>query len=218
MLMKVLQWLSALAVVAMLAPAPVTAGSTERYRLAGVMAVGPEYLGILQLPDGGQMLVRKGSVLEGGARVLLLDATRARIALPGKKPFDIALDGSGGLPEVSKAQGVVQEQSDHHRALIRRVDPDAFRAAAKLSVASAGMAAPVGAKTSDPTLETALRLAPILNLPPNSRIVAVNEQPVRSAEQVIRTIQKTLDQGMPPRLNLANNGREYRVYIKPPES
>jgi hypothetical protein len=160
----------------------------------------------------------KGSVLEGGARVLLLDATRARIALPGKKPFDIALDGSGGLPEVSKAQGVVQEQSDHHRALIRRVDPDAFRAAAKLSVASAGMAAPVGAKTSDPTLETALRLAPILNLPPNSRIVAVNEQPVRSAEQVIRTIQKTLDQGMPPRLNLANNGREYRVYIKPPES
>jgi len=82
----------------------------------------------------------------------------------------------------------------------------------------AGKSAATGSKSKDPALDTALRLAPILNLPPNSRVVAVNEQPVKSAEQAVKTIQQTLDQGMPPRLNLVNDGGEFRVYLKPPES
>jgi len=211
---NILRRAAVLAVAAILLPSLAAAGGTDRYRLAGVVAVGPDYLGILELPGGDQLLVRKGSVVEGGGRVVLLDATRLRIAFPGRPPLDIALDGSGAPAQVPVALGVVGEQSDQGHVMIRSVDPDAFDAAVKRSTVPAGQPPATAAKGKDPALEAALRLAPILNLPPNSRVVAVNEQPVRSADQVIKTIQQTLDKGMPPRLNLVNADGEFRVYLK----
>jgi hypothetical protein len=209
----------ALLLTILLLPSVVTAAGAQGYRLAGVLAVGPDYLAILELPGGGQVLVRKGSTVAGGGQVVLLEASRLRIAFPGRQAVDVSLDGSGAAPQVPVALGVVQEQSDEDHVMIRQVDPAVFDEAVNRSSrdpAAASRAARTGGK-KDAGLETALRLAPILNLPPNSRVVTVNEQPVQSAEQAIRTIQRTFDEGMPPRLNLVNDGGEFRVYLKVPE-
>ena len=69
----------------------------------------------------------------------------------------------------------------------------------------------------DPTVEAGRRLAPILNLPPDSRLVAVNESPVRSAGQAIALIERSLADGVSPRLNITGAGGESRVYLSPTE-
>jgi hypothetical protein len=54
----------ALLLLAFLLPPFVFAASGNGYRLAGVLAVGPDYMAILEVPGGGQQLVRKGSTLD----------------------------------------------------------------------------------------------------------------------------------------------------------
>lgn len=71
----------------------------------------------------------------------------------------------------------------------------------------------------DPAAEAGRRLSPILNLPPNSLVVSINEQPVRSADQALKLIEQSLERGESPRLNLGSPDGESRVYVspKPPE-
>lgn len=207
----------ALAIAILLIPAwPATAGD-DSYRLAGVMAVGPDYLGILELPDGDQMLVRKGSAIEGGGRVVLIDATRLRIEFPGRPPLEFILDGSGTPPEVPAGLGVLREQSDRDHVMLREVDGEALEASLARSRSASGSsgAEALPATRPDPALETGRRLSPILNLPPNARVVAVNEQPVRSADRAIALIEQSLKDGIAPRLNLAGDDGESRVYVTP---
>lgn len=53
--------------LAALPSAALLAGTADGYRLAGIIAVGDDYPGLLELPDGEQVLVRRGSTVEGGA-------------------------------------------------------------------------------------------------------------------------------------------------------
>ena len=208
---------TALAVATILFTCLAAAAGTDRYRLAGVLAVGPDYLGILELPGGDQLLVRKGSVVEGGGRVVLLDATRLRIAFPGRPPFDITLDGSDAPAVVPPGLGVVQDQTDRDNVMVRRVDSDAMLASVERSQADAAKPSGTAPATAgrDPAAEAGRRLAPILNLPPNSRVVAINEQPVRSADDALRLIEQSLQRGESPRLDLGNTVGESRLYVSP---
>lgn len=208
----------ALLLTALLLPSVVTAAGVDGYRLAGVLAVGPDYLAILELPGGGQQLVRQGSTLEDGTRVVLVEADRLRLARAGAA-IDLNLDGSGRPAQVPVALGVVQEQTDHEGALIRRVDPAAFSAsAAQSGKTTAAASAPSRNGKRDPAAETGRRLAPILNLPTDSRVVAINEQPVRSAEEAIRLIDQSFQDNTAPRLNITSAaGDESRVYLSTAE-
>jgi hypothetical protein len=204
----------ALLLSVLLLPGAILAAGGHGYRLAGVLAVGPDYIAILELPGGQQQLVRQGSTLDDGGRVVLVDASRLRIKGAGGT-FELNLDGSGAPAQVPVALGVVQEQSDNDRILVRRVDAEAFSA----SVAQPGKA-PAKATTGTPAgsrdaaAETGRRLAPILNLPPDSRVMQVNEQPVRSAEQAIRLIEQSFAENTAPRLNITSAaGDESRVYL-----
>jgi hypothetical protein len=207
---------AALLLSALLLPSLAFAAGGDGYRLAGVLAVGPEYLAIVELPSGQQQLARKGTTLADGASVVLVDARRLRIS-HGGRTIELQLDPSGRAAEVPVALGVVQEQIDHDGALVRRVDPAAFSASAAQSgrASPAATAAPAsGSGRRDPAAETGRRLAPILNLPSDSRVVAVNEQPVRSAEQAIRLIEQSLAENTAPRLNITSAaGDESRVYL-----
>jgi hypothetical protein len=195
----------------LLLPSLVFAAGSNGYRLAGVLAVGPDYLAILELPGGQQQLVREGSTLDDGGRVVLVEASRLRIAAAGGT-FELNLDGSGAPAQVPVALGVVQEQSDNDRVLIRRVDAEAFSSSVAQSGKEPGKTA--SAKSRDAAAETGRRLAPILNLPPDSRVVQVNEQPVRSAEQAIRLIEQSFAENTAPRLNITSAaGDESRVYL-----
>lgn len=195
------------------------AADGKGYRLAGVLAVGPDYLAILELPGGEQQLVRTGTELEGGARVVLVEASRLRIAQSVGSTIELNLDGSGGPAQLPLALGVVQEQTDHEGALIRRVDPAAFSASAARSVNT-----PVAGSTPsrngkrDPAAEIGRRLAPVLNLPIDSRVVAVNEQSVRTADQAIRLIEQSFQENTAPRLNITSAaGDDSRVYLSASE-
>ena len=59
------------------------------------------------------------------------------------------------------------------------------------------------------------RFAPLLDLPSGARVVAVNEQPVGSADAAIDLVQDTLAKGMPARLNLQTADGLQRVYLRP---
>jgi len=204
----------ALLLSALLLPSSVSAAGGKGYRLAGVLAVGPDYLAILELPGGQQQLVREGSTLDDGGRVVLVEASRLRIAAAGVN-FELNLDGSGAPAQVPVGLGVVQEQSDNDRILVRRVDAEAFSSSVAQSGKEPGKTASApAAKSRDAAAETGQRLAPILNLPPDSRVVQVNEQPVRSAEQAIRLIEQSFAENTAPRLNITSAaGDESRVYL-----
>lgn len=201
----------ALLLSALLVQSFALASGGNGYRLAGVLAVGPDYLAILELPGGQQQLVREGSTLDDGGRVILVEASRLRIAGAGGT-IELNLDGSGAPAQVPVALGVVQEQSDNDRVLVRRVDAEAF--SASVTQSSKAPAKTASAKSRDAAAETGRRLAPILNLPPDSRVMQVNEQPVRSAEQAIRLIEQSFAENTAPRLNITSAaGDESRVYL-----
>lgn len=202
--------------LAALPSAALLAGTADGYRLAGIIAVADDYLAVLELPGGEQVLVRRGSVVEGAGRVVLLDAERLRLALPDHT-LDLALDRSLNDPVVPAGLGVVQDQLDDGNVLIRRVDPEAFGESVARSSHAAKPPPGTKAMARDPTVEAGRRLSPILNLPPDSRLVAVNESPVRSAGQAIALIERSLADGVSPRLNITGAGGESRVYLSPTE-
>jgi len=205
----------AVLLTALLLPSMAAAAGTDGYRLAGILAVGPDYLAILELPGGQQQLVRKGNTLEDGGRIVLVDASRLRIAHAGRT-VELNLDGSGAPAQVPVALGVVQEQTDNDRVLVRSLDTEAFSDALARSPKSTTTPAvqPSSKVRRDPAAETGRRLAPILNLPADSRVVMVNEQPVRSADQAIRMIEQAFENNETPRLNVTSaTGDESRVYL-----
>jgi hypothetical protein len=202
--------------LAALPSAALLAGTADGYRLAGIIAVGDDYLGLLELPGGEQVLVRRGTTLEGGSRVVRLDSSELHLVLRDRV-LVLALDRSSGAPVVPAGLGVVQEQMDDGHVMIRRVDPGAFAASAAKPAASGRPSAGHEPRALDPATEAGRRLAPILNLPPDSRLVAVNEQPVRNAERAIALIEQSFAAGVSPRLNITGAAGETRVYLSPTE-
>lgn len=186
------------------------AAVADGYRLAGIVAVGRDYIGFLELPGGEQVLVRQGSLIAGGGRVLLLDAGRLRIGLPNGV-IELALEGSGrpaAIPAAAAATDGVEPAPNQELTLVRRVDPRQLRGQLR--------AAPKAHDVrSTPSIETALRLAPILDLPPNSRVVAVNDRPVASADAAIARLERSLAGNTAPTLTLADavGGPGTRVYL-----
>jgi hypothetical protein len=180
------------------------------YRLAGLVAVDRDYLGFLELPDGQQVLVRRGTVLDDGGRVERLGAEGLRIAWPDRV-LELALQQSGA-PRVVPAGllGAVQSKSDQDHVLVRNVDAERLDQA---------LATPSGARTppgATPSAQLAQRLAPVLDLPPDARVLAINEIPVRSAEQALAIVQQSLATNGVVRLNLAPQqpgAVQRRVYV-----
>ncbi len=213
--MRLLRARAWLLTAALLSSSLATAATGNGYRLAGVLAVGPDYMAILELPGGDQQLVRQGSTLDDGGRIVLVDASRLRIQRAGRT-IELNLDGTDAPAQVPVALGVVQEQTDNDRIQVRSLDTEAFSAAlAQPSKPTAKSAAlPSSKARRDPAAEVGRRLAPIINLPGDSRVVMVNEQPVRSADQAIRLIEQSFQNNETPRLNVTSAaGDESRVYL-----
>ncbi len=191
---------------ATVAPAP-AAG----YRLAGIIDSGSNNrVGFLQLPRGGQVLIRLGSVIEGGGRVIEFSKRAVRIAFADGRFVTIDLEGAGtnGLPVNANAGShpveidpIVTLVDDHGQTLVRRVEVARFaKAIAKQGVAEG---------------DITLRLQTLLKLPVDSRIVAVNEGPIGSAPVAIKKIQALLANNESARLNLESPSGAQRVYLMP---
>lgn len=207
---------TSLGLLSLLIPAgetPATAKSV--YRLAGIVSVGRDHLGFLELPDGTQLLVRQGSSIPDGGRVVALDGTHLRIAFPGRI-VELGLEASGqpGIPPATR--GVVLAQSDDAHAMVRNVDAGALETAVAASRRTASPAATTGGRI-DPAADLGRRFAALINIPPNARVLAVNEMPVTSVDRALRLIESSLAEGTPVRLNLAgvSGDPDTRVYLLP---
>jgi len=204
--------LSALSLITGLAGASDFLG---RYRLAGIMAVGDDFLALLEIGEQEQVLVRQGSEV-GEGRVVLVDRERVRIEFPDRL-LELSLEGAGEARMLPVALGVVTETSDSPGALVREVDAERLQDALAASGVENSAASARPARRPSAGTELAVRLAPVLNLPMNSRVVAVNEQPVRSVDEALALIDGELAGGSVARLNLAAPpGEEVdtRVYLR----
>lgn len=180
------------------------------YRLAGVMSAGDSYLGFLELPQGGQVLVRLGSRVDGG-EVVAFDAQSLRIRFPDGV-VELSLEGSGKPPPVPSSRDVVVSGDQQGHVIRREVDVAGLDAALEAGERSLAGNGPPAASASQ---VVARRFAPLLDLPAGARVVAVNERKVGSADAAVELVQDTLAKGMPARLNLQTAKGMQRVYLRP---
>jgi hypothetical protein len=204
-----LSMLVTLQAVAAAAPAPGNA-----YRLAGVMRVGDDRIGFLEVPAGGQMLVRLGSNVDGG-RITVFSDRELRISFPDRNVV-LELTGGVGTPAGTSTLGVVTGQDDNMDVMVRNVDRHRLTEALEQTRPATGGAATKAAR-SDPQGEVGRRFAAVAGLPLGARVVAVNDQPVVSAQKAIAAVEMSLAEGQPATLNLesAPGGPPNRVYLLP---
>ena len=210
-------WLAAMPLALTFAgpvPAAATKPVSAGYRLAGVMLVGNDRIGFLEVPAGGQVLVRVGTTVDGG-KVTRFDDQELRIAFPTRTVV-LALEGGTDKPIAGATLGVVTSQEDNGHIMVRQVDPERMTAAFETT---APAKSPAGAtvKRTDAQAEAGRRFAAVINLPPNARVVAVNEKPVVSADAAITELEKALANNQHSTLTLASAPGQPpgRVYVSP---
>ncbi len=201
-----------------LAPTSVIGDATRNepasYRLAGVMLVGNTRIGILEVPSGGQVLVRIGTVVDGG-KVSVFNDSEMRIVLPDRT---VVLQLAAGAGETSSnaAIGVVVDSTDDGHIMVRQVDPDRMIAAIDRSRPTTGTTTGKPERP-DAASDLGRRVAAIAHLPVNARVIAINDQPVVSTDRAIAEIDRALSMGQGMTLNLESLSGEPpgRVYLIP---
>ena len=155
----------------------------QGYRLAGTLAVGQSFIAFLEMPDGGQVLVRAGSEV-GGAKVLDVTATALRLGL-ASGVVELSLEGTGKPQAIPPSAAVsAAADDDKHRVYTRKVSEEHL-ARELTAKAGPGVAKPSGS----PQLVAAQRIASVLDLPKDSTVVRVEGQAVSSADHAIRELQ-----------------------------
>jgi hypothetical protein len=203
----------------------------EGYRLAGVMDVGQDRLGILQLPQGSQVLIHPGSVLNGGGKVVEILPRRVRIAFPDHHEIELRLSGGA-----QSALGPSVAASDRNASADDRSATTTHRNGSSPPAPKVSQLAPTPvmrdvsrqstnvaiAALSDATVsqrntgsDLAKVIAPVLDLPQNSTLLAINDQAVGSAQQATASLQQALSRGIAV-LNLQTPQGLQRVYVQVP--
>jgi hypothetical protein len=176
-----------LAVVAtcLVSGAPGAAASQDEvagYRLAGTLAVGKDFIAFLAVPQGGQVLVRAGSVV-GSARVLAVTASSVKIALRSGV-VELSLDGTAHPASATPSAAVVARSDDaRNRVYQRHIDDE--QVSRELAAA---LAEPQAAGSKSNNLVAAQRIAAVLDLPAGSKVLRVQGRDVSSADAVIKQL------------------------------
>ena len=191
------------------------APSAQRgYRLAGVMVAGDGYLGFLELPQGDQCWCDSAASSMAARSCSSMRFTTHPVS---RRHDRTHARGQWQTPAAAAAprEVVVASESQGH-VLRREVDVGELHSA--LGEANRVASSPA-AGTSRPALSAqqvvTQRFQPLLDLPPDARVVAVNETKVISASAAISAVEETLAKGMPARLNLQTPQGMKRVYLMP---
>jgi hypothetical protein len=196
------------------------------YRLAGILAAGPDYLGLLEVPQGGQVLVRKGSELPDGARVAALTERQLDLLLPSGQRLSLMLSGLANKPVLAatanqpvapaNAPDVVKtKKRTSDRALVRtvrEVEVRPFRQALHAPVESIDKGTSAMAPDSAAVTQ---RFAQLLDLPPGARIVEIDGQPVKNAAAVVTRTERALASGTVAVVNVQSDQGFERIYLMP---
>jgi hypothetical protein len=209
-------------VAALCAGLAVAADRSGGYRLAGVMATGRDRIGFLELPEGGQVLIRQGSIVNGG-RVVEFSAQRLRIAFPDRT-IELELSGASAAarpPLVAQAAAPAPVPPPDtavppasQTPMLRPITRDPTAATVRAFRANGIAPAPPGV---DERRYAAEQIAPVFGLPENARLVAVNETPVSSAAQAYEAVRAALTMGGVV-LQLETPAGLQRLYVNPPRN
>lgn len=208
-----------LALAAVACNASAASDAAGGYRLAGIIAAGTGHVGLLELPQGGQVLVRVGSSLPDGARVLSLTDRDVALQLPDGRRLQLVLSGLAGGSVVSAARGaepaavpeIVKTRSREPSFSLLTVSVAPFREALRAPAAG-------GTATNKPSDAVVVqRFASLLELPPGARILAVNDKPVASAAAAVNLADRTLAEGRMAVLNVQSDSYQgvQRIYLQP---
>jgi hypothetical protein len=160
------------------------------YRLAGTLAVGQDYIAFLAVPQGGQVLVRPGSVVNG-VQVVLITAHEARLTFPSGT-VELLLDGTNRPASPVKSSAVIARTDDsRNRVYDRQVSGEQITR--ELAPAVTGEQGDVPGRT----MVAAQRIADVLDLPPGSSVLRVGPQPVTSAVAAVDQIRKAFESQAP---------------------
>jgi len=178
------------------------------YRLAGTLAVGKDFIAFLEVPQGGQVLVRAGSVV-GNARVLTITASSLKIALRSGV-VELSLDGTAHPVSATPSASVVARSDDtRNRIYQRQIDDE--QVSRDLASALAERQA-AGSKSSN--LVAAQRIAAVLDLPAGSKVLRVQGRDVSSADAVIKQLEASFATIVPVvTMDLQTPNGPGRVYL-----
>jgi hypothetical protein len=176
-----------------LAPVPALSDVLgQGYRLAGTLAVGADYVAFLEVPGGGQVLVRKGSIVNG-AKVVAVTGSSVRLALPTGL-VEYSLEGSGKAQPAAGSDAIISGSTDQkNRVYNREVSIDQM--SRELAKPAPARAAAAGSKSASDAAGTASpdsaaqRITAVLDLPPGSKIMKIANVPVSSADQAIKAVE-----------------------------
>jgi hypothetical protein len=161
------------------------------YRLAGTLAVGQDFIAFIAVPQGGQVLVRAGSVVNG-VQVVAVTAHEARLAFPSGT-VELLLDGTNRPAVPVKSSAVLAGTDDaRNRVYDRKVSSEQVsRELTPAATGSRGEAPPGG------NLVAAQRIASVLDLPAGSKVLKVGPSPVTSADGAIQQIEQAFSSTAP---------------------
>lgn len=181
-------------------------------------------MAILELPrGGGQVLVRKGSVIDGGT-VTELSARKLRIAWPDHV-VELLLNGSmrdGAGPTVKTvARPAAQPGPPPGAARVPRVPRNVVALPPVIRSPSAGLVrvflangVPQAPPNTDAKRYVDGQIAETFDLPPQSQVQKINDIAVASASQTVDALQKALQNGTAV-IDVATPQGPQRVYMSP---
>jgi hypothetical protein len=212
-----------LALAAVACNASAASDAAGGYRLAGIIAAGTGHVGLLELPQGGQVLVRVGSSLPDGARVLSLTDRELALQLHDGRRLQLVLSGLAGGSAVSAArsaeapaaqeaaQEMVKTRSREPSYALLTVSVAPFREALRAPAAD-------GTTTTKPSDAVVVqRFSSLLALPSGARILAVNDKPVATAAAAVNLTDRALAEGRMAILNVQSDSYQgvQRIYLQP---
>lgn len=203
------------------------ADENPEYRLAGIVAVGPDrLLAVIEMPDGRQGLFRSGDAL-GTGRIGAITRSDVRVQMNGQE-FLLSLRGN---PKLSAATPITADDEDTTQTASAsdpsvRTQPlfyeDTVRLLTSVSKENgkskgAGASPDAGSSEGASAESVSARLGELLGVPPGAKIVAVDGSAVHTPQEVIDKVVPLLGLGRAVRLNLADAGDLQVVYITPVE-
>jgi hypothetical protein len=160
------------------------------YRLAGTLAVGQDHIAFLAVPQGGQVLVRAGSVVNG-VQVVAVTAHEATLKFPSGT-IELLLDGTNRPAAPVESSAILAKKDDpRNRVYDRQVSGD--QVSRELAPAAIGVQG--GAQSG--TTVAAQRIAAVLDLPDGSTVRKVGPIPVTSAQGAIQQIEQAFESAAP---------------------
>lgn len=194
--------------------------AAQGYRLAGIIAAGQDHLGLLEVPTGGQVLVRAGSTLPGGAKVRALSDRHVEIVLANGQRLELALSGLLGRPPAPAVaavspptvpSGIVTTTSRAEGHSMRQVALTPFRSTLHAPVKAVDSTA----NATPSNAVVAQRFTALLELPAGARILEVNGKPVRDAATAVNIAERSLSAGKIAAIKVQSNQGVERIYLQP---